>query len=80
MAIELEPAVRSELVTRLQQYVQDELDMEIGSFDAEFLLDFFVREAGHVYYNQGLTDAAQALEAKVEEFGEVLYGLQQSQQ
>lgn len=79
MTITLDKAVRDVLVSRLQDFLRDELSTEIGNFDAEFLLDFFVREAGHVYYNQGLTDAMQAMEAKVEEFGEVIYGLQQSE-
>ncbi|MEG2042892.1 MAG: DUF2164 family protein, partial [Hafnia sp.] len=32
------------MVDKLQKYLQRELDVEIGDFDAEFLLDFFAKE------------------------------------
>lgn len=33
------------MVDKLQKYLQRELDVEIGDFDAEFLLDFFRQRA-----------------------------------
>ena len=36
----------SQMVHKLQKYLQAELDVEIGDFDAEFLLDFFAKELG----------------------------------
>ena len=38
---------------KVQRYVEEELDLEIGQFDAEFLLDFFAREIGEYFYNRG---------------------------
>jgi uncharacterized protein (DUF2164 family) len=29
----------------------DELEIEVGGFDAEFLLDFFAEQVGCFYYN-----------------------------
>ena len=37
--------------------VATELKIELGGFDAEFLLDFLSKELGAYYYNQGLRDA-----------------------
>ena len=77
MAIELDRASREALVSRIQTYLLEELGVELGSFDVEFLLDFFAAEAGWMFYNQGLADARQALQAKIDEFSEVIYELEQ---
>jgi len=77
MAVKLEQEVREQLVSRMQRYLRDELNVEMGNFDVEFLLDFFAREAGIYYYNQGLADARRSLELKVDEFAEVIYALEQ---
>lgn len=74
--IKLEDAVRVEVVAKLQKYFSDELQQEIGSFDAEFLLDFFSKEVGAYYYNQGLADALGSFEHKMEDLSEVIYALQ----
>jgi uncharacterized protein (DUF2164 family) len=41
------------LVHKLKHYFTEELDQDIGQFDAEFLLDFFGKEMGIYYYNRG---------------------------
>ena len=38
---------------KIQLYFQEELDQEIGQFDAGFLLDFFAEEIGSYFYNRG---------------------------
>ena len=45
------------LAGKLQRYFDDELKIELGGFDAEFLLEFLSKELGAYYYNQGLRDA-----------------------
>ncbi|PCI79944.1 MAG: hypothetical protein COB20_03890 [SAR86 cluster bacterium] len=74
--IKLDSSVKAEVVTKLQKYFEDELQQEIGSFDAEFLLDFFSKEVGGYYYNQGLTDALKSFESKMEDVGESIYQLE----
>jgi len=74
--IKLEDSVKTELVAKLQKYFENELQQEIGSFDAEFLLDFFAKEAGGYYYNQGLADALKSFELKMEDVSEVIYQLE----
>ena len=34
------------IVGRIKSYFRDELDQELGSFEANFLLEFFAREVG----------------------------------
>jgi uncharacterized protein (DUF2164 family) len=74
--IKLDDSVKVEVVAQLQKYFQDELQQEIGSFDAEFLLDFFSKEVGGFYYNQGLADALKNFESKMEDVGELIYQLE----
>lgn len=61
---------------KLQDYLRRELDVEIGDFDAEFLLDFFAKELGSYYYNQGMTDALSVIEEKMESVTDALTWLQ----
>lgn len=56
---------RDRLLHKLQAYCADELEVELGQFDVEFLLDFISKEFGTAYYNQGLYDAQAILETKM---------------
>ncbi|NLS53982.1 DUF2164 domain-containing protein [Hafnia alvei] len=66
----------SQMVHKLQKYLQAELDVEIGDFDAEFLLDFFAKELGAHFYNQGMADALRVVEEKTEDLVDTLTWLQ----
>lgn len=64
------------IVAKIQKYFRAQLDQEIGAFDAEFLLDFFGSEVGSFFYNRGLADARDAIEAQVENVYDALYALE----
>ena len=64
------------LVSKLQHYFEQELDQEIGQFDAEFLLDFFSKEMGAVFYNQGLYDAQTILQNKVADISDAIFEIE----
>lgn len=74
--IELGQSVKTEIVKKIQHYFTEELQHEIGGFEAEFLLDFFSVQVGNYYYNQGLADALKAFENKIDEFGDLVYQLE----
>jgi uncharacterized protein (DUF2164 family) len=74
--IKLDKEVKAEVVGKLQKYFTEELQQEIGGFEAEFLLDFFSEQVGNYYYNQGLADSLKAFEHKIEEFGDLIYQLE----
>lgn len=74
--IELADSAKKEIVGKLQQYFNDELQQEIGSFDAEFLLDFFSEQVGNYYYNQGLADALKIFESRLDEVSDGIYQLE----
>ena len=65
---------------RIQMYFQEELEQEIGQFDAGFLLDFFAEEIGPFFYNRGLYDAQALLESRMEQVAEAIYELEKPTQ
>lgn len=65
------------LISKVQRYFEDQLDHEIGQFDADFLLDFFAKEIGAFYYNRGLHDAQAVLESKLETISDAIYEIEQ---
>ena len=67
---------REALCGRIQLYFKEELEQEIGQFDAGFLLDFFSEEVGAWFYNRGLYDAQAILESRLENIGEAIYELE----
>ncbi len=62
----------------LKAYFSDELDRELGQFEAEFLLDFIGRELGAYFYNRGLYDAQALLAGRIDELGDAILELEQS--
>ncbi|WP_415898794.1 DUF2164 domain-containing protein [Neptuniibacter sp. QD48_11] len=55
------------MVSKIKRYFSDELDQDIGSFEAEFLIEFFAKEIGPHFYNQALADANRVFVEKVED-------------
>ena len=70
--VKLSEQNKTELVDKLQAYFEQELEQELGQFDAEFLLDFIAKEFGKIYYNQGLYDAQAILESRIESVVEAI--------
>ena len=42
------------LAVDVQRYLRDSLEVELGQFDVQFLLDFIIDKAGREIYNQAL--------------------------
>ena len=76
--IKFDTEQKKRIVQKIQLYFNDELDQEIGSFDAEFLLDFFSDNIGPLYYNQGLLDAETVINKKLEDISEALYEIEKT--
>lgn len=67
---------REIIVKKVQRYFEDELEQEVGSFEASFLIDFFAKEIGSYYYNRGLFDARAILEQRLEVITDAIYDLE----
>jgi uncharacterized protein (DUF2164 family) len=74
--IELTKDEKAVIVGRIKLYFHQELKQDIGSFDAEFLLDFFTDEIGAYFYNRGLYDARAVLERRLESIDEAIYEIE----
>ncbi|AGB12166.1 DUF2164 domain-containing protein [Vibrio parahaemolyticus] len=75
--IKLERAQKETLASAIQDYMQDELSIEIGQFDSEFLIDFITDKLGAVYYNKGVEDAKAVIERRMLEMSDELYEIEQ---
>jgi len=64
------------IIKKIKLYFAEELNQEIGQFDAQFLLDFFAEEIGAYFYNRGLYDAQAILERRLEDMSEAIYELE----
>ena len=67
---------KATLVNKLKEYFNNELDQEIGQFDAEFLLDFMSKEIGVYHYNKGLADAQDVFKSRVDSITDAIYELE----
>ncbi|PML99745.1 hypothetical protein BCT63_03320 [Vibrio kanaloae] len=77
MTIQLDSKQKSELTHALQKYLQDELEVELGQFDTEFLIDFISKKFGAIYYNKGVEDAQKVMERKMLDISDELYEIEQ---
>ena len=66
------------IVSKVKTYFNDELDHEIGGFEAQFLIDFFAKEIGPYFYNQGLSDAHTLFAEKAEEMSYLVQELEKT--
>lgn len=78
--IKLERAQKEALATAIQDYMQDELEVEIGKFDSEFLIDFITEKLAPIYYNKGIEDAKTVIERRMLEMTDELYEIEQEVQ
>jgi len=68
---------KEDLVIKIKAYFESELDSEIGGFDAEFLLEFFAKEIGGHFYNQGLQDAHKEMRESMASLEDKLYSMEE---
>lgn len=74
--IELTDIDKKNAVIKIQRYFAQDLDREIGGFDAQFLLDFIAKEFGAVFYNQGLYDAQSMFKDKLDTLADTVLDLE----
>jgi len=74
--IEFSKEEKEQIIPLVQKYLSEELDCEAGCFEAEFLLDFFLKEIGGFMYNRALTDVHALLDNHLESITESIYALE----
>ena len=74
--LKLDKDVRARLTAQIQRYLDDELDLEIGNMDAEFLIDFLSGSLGTYFYNLGLKDAQALFARKADDVTDEIYAME----
>lgn len=75
--IEFTSQQKQAMASAVQTYLENELEFEIGQFDADFLVDFIVEKFGPAFYNKGLQDAQLVMERKMMDIADELYEIEQ---
>ncbi|MCA1319304.1 DUF2164 domain-containing protein [Bacillus tianshenii] len=76
--IKLPKEAKDQMISSIQAYFEMERDETIGELGAEMLVDFFVKEMGLYYYNQGVADAKLMVEQRWSAVEEDLESLKRS--
>jgi uncharacterized protein (DUF2164 family) len=71
--IKLSDERRSDLVATIQHFVASEFEQTLSEFQAQQLLDFFVRHLGAPVYNQAVQDVRAFLQDKVSDLDVEFY-------
>ncbi|MCG9595659.1 DUF2164 domain-containing protein [Vibrio sp. Isolate25] len=75
--IEFTSQQKQAMSSALLRYLEDELDIEIGQFDADFFIDFITETFGPAFYNKGLADAQAVMQKKMLDIADELYEIEQ---
>ena len=67
MPIELSPEARQQAITSIERYFREQMEESIGNMAAGALLHFLLEEIGPSIYNQGVADAQERMQARVQE-------------
>ncbi|MBJ7537743.1 DUF2164 domain-containing protein [Marinomonas transparens] len=70
---------KSRMTSKLKNYLDQEFDMPIGTFEAEFFLDFIAEQFGAKFYNKGLSDAQEAMMGRIETINDAIYELEMAE-
>lgn len=71
--MELDSKDRSDAITSLQQYFDENMPAPLGDLPAAQLLDFFLEEVAPVVYNKAIADAQARMAVRVEDMGGELH-------
>jgi len=71
--IRLDDERRAALVQRLVEYTGRAIDVELSPFQAERIVELFLKELGSAVYNQAIADARGFLHEKLEDLDAEFY-------
>jgi uncharacterized protein (DUF2164 family) len=73
MRIKLSVDGRERLAAQVEQFFLDEFDRELSGFQAQRLIDFFIRNLGAPVYNQAIQDARSFVASKLDDLDGEFY-------
>jgi len=76
IGLEFSQEERNSLVSDIQTYMSEHADVDLGQFEAEDVLQFFVNQLGKHFYNKGLLDAQALLLKQMDSITEAISQLE----
>ena len=73
LKVELSKEARSDAITSIQRYFQENMPEPIGNMAAGLLLNYFVEEVGPAIYNQAIADAQARIQQRLSDIEDELY-------
>ena len=69
--------LKEQLIQQIRDYMQNELEIELGGFEAEFFLDHLMATLGPHFYNQAIRDVQVHLSGHLDTLNDRIDELQQ---
>jgi uncharacterized protein (DUF2164 family) len=73
MQIKLSEEASARIIHATRQFFNDDLDSSLSDFQAERVIEFFLRQLGAPVYNQAIGDARAFLQAKLDDLDGEFY-------
>lgn len=74
--LNLLPEQEAAVIGKLQAFLAERFELQLGSFEVLELLELFAQEAAPHYYNRAINDAQQLLRERLESFEIDLWALE----
>jgi len=74
----LDPAQEQAAQQIIKRFLEDRFELELGSFEAQEVLDLFAREIAPLYYNKAIFDVQTHLKDRFESIESDLWALEKS--
>ncbi|MDU9413804.1 DUF2164 domain-containing protein [Pseudomonas sp. zfem005] len=74
--LQLDAAQTRDAVLAIKQFMAERFELELGSFEAEEVLDFFAREFAPSFYNKAIFDVQAHLKDRFESIESDLWALE----
>lgn len=65
--IEIRKEVKEEMIHGIKRYFLNEREEELGDLAADLILDFIIQELAPEFYNQGIYDAYNYMNDRIED-------------
>ena len=62
----------------IKRFLEDRFELELGSFEAQEVLDLFAREIAPLYYNKAISDVQTHLKERFESIESDLWALEKN--
>ena len=74
----LDPAQEQSAQQVIKRFLEERFELQLGSFEAQEVLDLFAREIAPLYYNKAIFDVQTHLKERFESIESDLWALEKS--